>query len=98
MLNGNRLNSLDINGPELGLRKFVQTKWTISTDLNPSPLMGRCGAANFEVNTALLLIGDSLSLSGLDAPTYRTLLVKPAYKVFNASTTPITTTQLEYAA
>ena len=88
MLNGNRLNRLAINGPNANLRTFVQSKWTVSTDLITNQLpITKIVEARLEVNTEFTAL-QSNSFNGSDAPTYRTLI---------AFTNPVTSTQLEYA-
>ena len=88
MLNGNRLNRLAINGPNANLRTFVQSKWTVSTDLITNQLpITKIVEARLEVNTDFIPI-KNLSFILDDAPAYRT---------FITFTTPATSTQLEYA-
>jgi len=88
MLNGDRLNSLPINGPDTGLRTFVQSKWTVSTDLSTNQFgITKLFSARFEVSSEFTSSTD-LSFSLGDAPAYRT---------FITFTTPATSKQLEYA-
>ena len=88
MLNGDRLGSLEINGPDTGLRTFVQSKWTVSTDLiTNKAATTKIVATNVEVNTEFTA-AQYFSFNGSDAPTYRT---------FITFTNPVKSTQLEYA-
>ena len=88
MLNGDRLNSLEINGPDTGLLTFVQSKWTVSTDLITDQLpITKVVKARLEVNTQFIPT-KNLSFILAEAAAYRT---------FITFTTPATPKQLEYA-